>query len=202
MQRVYVLVRDAVLERGLRRDSVGPRRHETEPDRDAMYVRVDREVQTIKGEEEHARRGLRTDAGQGEERVPEILIGHVRERALVEGNTALADPTEHRADSHGLRRPETAATDRAGERGQRRVGDLVPAAEPPPEIRIRAIAIRVACVLRQNREDELFERRKVSRWWRNPVGPSEATRDRTETPPVHSSEPIGNGGSAGDVGIK
>ena len=202
VERVHVRVWNAVLERSLRRDSIGALRHEAEPDRDAMHVCVDRKVRTIEGEEEHARRGLRTDARQGEERVPELLIRHVRERALVERNAALADPTEHRADAHGLRRSETTATDRASERGQRRVGDLVPVAKPSPEIRIRTVTVRVARVLRQNRKDEPLERRKVSRWWRRAVGAGEATSDREETPPVHSSERIGNGGSAGDVGIK
>jgi len=57
-------------------------------------------------------------------------------------------------------------------------------------------------VLRQNREDELLERRKVSRWWRYAIGARKTTRDRAKTAPVHSSERIGNAGSAGDVGIK
>ena len=202
VERVHVRLWNAVLERSLRRDSIGALRHEAEPDRDAMHVCVDRKVRTIEGEEEHARRGLRTDTGQREERVPELLIGHIRERALVERNAALADPTEHRPDAHGLRRSETAATNRAGDRGQRRVGNLVPSAKPSSEIRIRAIAVRVAGVLRQNREDELLERRKVSSWWRYAIGARETTRDRAKTAPVHSSERIGNGGSAGDVGIK
>jgi hypothetical protein len=57
-------------------------------------------------------------------------------------------------------------------------------------------------VLREHRENELFERREVSRWWRYPIGASETTRDGAETPPVHSPERIGNGGSVGNVGIK
>jgi len=57
-------------------------------------------------------------------------------------------------------------------------------------------------VLRKHGQHELLERREVSRWWRCAVRPSETTRDRAETAPVHSSERIGNGGSAEDVGIK
>jgi len=57
-------------------------------------------------------------------------------------------------------------------------------------------------VLREHRQHKLLEGREVSRWWRNAVGASETTRDRTETPPVHSSERIGNGRTAGNVGIK
>jgi hypothetical protein len=57
-------------------------------------------------------------------------------------------------------------------------------------------------VLGENSQHELLEGRKVSRWWRYPVGARETTRDRAETPPVHSLERIGNGRSAGSVGIK
>lgn len=132
MQRVHLLIGDALLERGLRRDRVGARRHETEPDRDAMDVGVDRKIRTVQGEEKDARRRLRSHAGERDERVPKILIGHGCERVLVERHTALADPPKHRANADGLRRSEAAAADRFSERGQRRVGDLVPDAEPPP----------------------------------------------------------------------
>jgi hypothetical protein len=121
---------------------------------------------------------------------------------LVERDAAVADAPEHRADAHRLRRPETTAAYRTGERRQRRVSDLVPDAEASTEIRVRAIAVRVARVLRKNGEHELLERREVSRWWRYAIGASETTRDRAETPPVHSSERIGNGGTAHSVGIK
>jgi hypothetical protein len=57
-------------------------------------------------------------------------------------------------------------------------------------------------VLRQHRQHKLLEGREVSSWWRNAIGASETTCDGAETPPVHSPERIGNGGNAGDVGIK
>src|SRR6266849_7091268 len=102
VQRIHVLAPDALLERGLRRARVGPRRHEAEPYRDAVHVRVNGKVWTIEREEQYARRGLRPDARQRHEGVPEILIGHSSERVLVKRNAAVADSTEHGADADRL----------------------------------------------------------------------------------------------------
>jgi len=57
-------------------------------------------------------------------------------------------------------------------------------------------------VLGEHGQDELLERRQVSRWWRCAIRLNETTSDRAEAPAVHSSERIGNCGNAGDVGIK
>lgn len=202
MERVHLVVGDALLERGLRGDGVGPRRHEAEPDRDSMHVRVHREEWAIEGEQEDARRRLRADAGESHERGPELVVRHRRERPVVKRHAALADSPKHRADADGLRGSEAAATDRAGERGKRCVGDLVPGREPPAEIRIRPVAVGVARVLRQDRQDKLIERRKVSRRWRCAIGARETTRDGAEAAPVHSSERIGNCLNTENVGIK
>jgi hypothetical protein len=164
-------------ERGLRRDRVRARRHEAQPDRDAVDVGVDREVRPIQREEQHARRGLRSHAREGDERLPEILIRHRRECTVVQRHAAVSDPAQHRADPHGLRRTETATTNGACERGQRSVGDLVPGREPPAKVGVRAVAVGIARVLREHRQDELLERREVARFWRRAVGAREAFRD-------------------------
>src|SRR5438445_345567 len=93
----------ARLERRRRGDGIGARRHQTEPPRDAMYVRVDREVGTIEGKEEHAGRGLRSDAGERDELLPQLRIGRLGERPLVERDAFVADRAEHRADPDRLR---------------------------------------------------------------------------------------------------
>lgn len=202
MERVHLVIGDALLERGLRYDGVRPGRNEAEPDRDAVDVGVDRKVRTVQREQEHACRGLRPHAWKGHERVPEIRIGHGRERPLIQRHATLADPPQHRANAYRLRGAETTAADRTGERRQRRIGDLVPRIEPSTEVGVRPIAVCIARVLRQDGKDKLLERRQVSRWWRCAVGTSETTRDGAETPPVHSSERIGNGRDADNVGIK
>src|SRR5439155_24492995 len=102
----------------------------------------------------------------------------------------------HRADAASHCRSETAMADRSGERRERRVGDVVPVREAPTEIGVGAVAVRVAGVLREHRQDELLERRQVSRWWRCAIRLSEATRDGAEAPAVHSTERIGNCGNA------
>ncbi len=75
VEPIHVSFGHARLERRLRGDRVRARRDQAEPLRHAVDVRVDGEVGAIERKEQDARCGLRTDAGQGEERVPELLIG-------------------------------------------------------------------------------------------------------------------------------
>ena len=185
MERVHVVIGNALLERGLRRDRVGARRHEAETDRDAMHVRVNWKERTIEREEQDARRGLGPDAWERNKRVPELRVGDFGERALIERNAAVTDPAEHRPDADGFRRPEAPAADRFRKRGKRRIGDLVPDLEPSAEIRVGTIAVGVAGVLRQDGQDQLLEWGQVSRWWRYAVRASEATSYRAKASPVH-----------------
>src|SRR5205823_2794802 len=89
VQRIHLGIGNALLERRLRRDGIGPWRHEAKPDRDTVNVRIDRKERTIEREEEHARGGLRPYAGQRDQRVPELGVRHGHERAFIERHTAL-----------------------------------------------------------------------------------------------------------------
>ena len=197
---VHLAIRHALLECRLGRDGISARRYQAKPDRDAMHVRVHRKERPIEREEEHARRGLRPDAGKSHERLPESRIGHVRERTVIERHAALPDAAQHRTNADSLRRSESATTNRARERRKWRVGDLIPVSEAATQIRIRAVPVGVAGVLREHREDELFERREVSGWWRCAIRLRKATRDGAETPPVHDPSVSGIAGRPTTLG--
>jgi len=82
---------------------------------------------------------------------------------VIERDAAVAQRAEHRADPRRLRRREAAAADGALDHRERRVGNVLPCREPGPQVRVRAIAVRVIRVLRQDREHELVERRQPAR---------------------------------------
>src|SRR5439155_547846 len=169
---------------GLRGDGVRPRRDEAEPPGDPVHVRVDREIRTVEGEEEDARRGLRPDPREPEELLPQLRVGHPGEGGLVQRDALIAHRAEHRADPHRLRWPETAASDRARDRRERCGGDVFPPRKTPPQVRVRAVAVRVARVLREDGEDELVEWRQMSRGGRIAVRLREPPRDREKTAPL------------------
>src|SRR5207244_2391210 len=110
-----------------------------------------------------------------------------REGQVIERHACFTSRPQHRADADGLRRTEAAPADRTCEDREWRVRDVIPRREPRAEVRVCAVAVRVAGVLGEHGEDELFERRKVSRWWRIAVSASETPHDRAKPPPIHAA---------------
>src|SRR5207245_6439411 len=100
----------------LRPRRVGLIGHQPQPARYAMHVRVDGEVRTTEREEQHARRGLRADAAQTDEQVPERGRTHASEGTVVERDAALAQRTQELPQADRLRRAEAATADGARDR--------------------------------------------------------------------------------------
>ncbi|TMB63034.1 MAG: hypothetical protein E6J19_09495 [Chloroflexi bacterium] len=82
--------RRSFLDELLRADGVSVLGHKAETPRHAMHMRVDRKVWTAEREEQHAGRGLRTDAFQADKQIPQSGRTHSRERALVQRDAAIA----------------------------------------------------------------------------------------------------------------
>ena len=162
-----------------------------EPSRDTVHVRVDREVRSTEREEQHARGGLRADSCERDEQIPERLRAHADQRVVVERDPTVSQLAEDPADAHRFGGTEAAAIDRLRERRQRRVRDVIPRWKARPQVRVGAVTVRVARVLRQHSEDQLVERRKTPRRRRRAVDLSQAKRDRAKTTPHPVS--IGNG---------
>ena len=91
------------------------------------------------------------------------------------------------ADADRLRRSEPAAADRARDGRQWRISHLVPGREARTQIGICAVAVRVAGVLRQHREDELVQGREAARRRRRAIDLAQTERDGAKTSPHPTS---------------
>src|SRR5438094_9914033 len=105
-----------------------------------MHMRIDREVRTVEREEQDARGGLRPDAGERYEQIPQRPRTHGRKRSLVECEAAPAKRPKDPADANGLRRSETTTVYRPRDRQQRRVRHVAHRREASAQIGIRALA--------------------------------------------------------------
>ena len=164
VQRVDEARRDRVLEKGLSLHGGRSLADETKAHGDPMDVRVDREVGTVEGEKEHAGRRLRSDAGKGDEDVPQLVVIDLRQRpGIVEVDAVAAQRAERGAEARSLREGEAAPPDGARNATRGRAGDGAPGRIGAAQVGVGAVAIHVAGVLRQDREDQLVERWQVPR---------------------------------------
>ena len=163
-----------------------------EPPRHPMHVRVDRHDRPLEGEEQHAGRGLGPDPRQPRQVRLRLGVGHVVELRQVGLARALAHRREDRLDARRLGVREPAERDRLLDRRDRRVAHLGPAREARLERREGAVGVHVGGVLREDRVDELVDRRVARREDRPSVGVVEDAHDAAQ----EAARALGRGGTA------
>src|SRR6266511_2774390 len=103
VERIDEVGRDLRLQRGLGRRGGRSFADEPEADRDAVDVRIDGEMRPVEGEQKDARGGLRADARQTEQQLPELGVLELSQRArLVQRDPAAGERAEGRLDPRRL----------------------------------------------------------------------------------------------------
>jgi hypothetical protein len=126
---------------------------------DAMHVSIDRKRRTSEGKEQNTGRGLGPHAGQGTKIGIGVLVAEVVQTLQRRDTLARLDRAQDVLDAASLDLGDSAVTDRVRNCAGGGAEDIVPRGKARLEGGERASRVRVRCRLREDREDELVERR-------------------------------------------
>ena len=138
----------------------GLRTQQAQAGADSRDMRIDRDVAQSEREEQHAGRGLASDARQRAEVGARLGDRGVLDPVEVQ---RVADRAQDRLDARGLHLRDAAGADRLLDLLERRVADRVPVCEALAQPQVRDVAVAVVRRLREDRQHELGDRVAV-RW--------------------------------------
>jgi hypothetical protein len=127
--------------------------------RNSVHVRVHGKSRPSQREGEHTSHGLRADARERAQIITHLLIAQTFEARERQSALSIHNLAENRFDPGSFGVGEASDRNRSSKLRVTRGENRLPGREMLPQARPRAIAVRVAGVLRENGEHELFERR-------------------------------------------
>jgi hypothetical protein len=180
VELVAQLGRDPPAQHSMRLLGTSARRDQPESSCNAMNMRVDGKRGTTHREHQHARRGLRPNAGKRLEIGVDLLVGQAGESCEVDGTLALLYGGEDLLDAPRLDVREAAGPNGVRDFFRGRVQDLVPRTEARAQGGEGAPRVDVGGVLGQDRRDEFVDGRE--RLAGTPVAlvPAQAAVERTD----------------------
>ena len=181
MQRRAQAVRHQIVQQPVGLLGARLRRHQAEPRRNPVHVRVHRDRVAAEREREHDRGRLRSDPGQRREVAPDLVVGHRAQPRQIEPPLAQPDLFQDRLDpaAPSCRPGRRTGSHRRPSPGWR-FDHARPVGERLPQRREGALGVEVARVLGQDGEDQLVEGIDGSRGHELAVALLEPGQDRAD----------------------